>query len=389
MHYHTRGNRGFGGLRRPSVAALAAVAALVALVTGCSGQTPSTSPPSSPPPGALVSPSAGTGTQGSGTVSPNQEAAGAGDESGVTGGDLFGGNTGMAVESAALGRRLAIVRTYYTLGESYPRPEDRLWLSQGATEMVSLDTLPGMATYADIAAGREDATISAFLQEIERAAVHYDLPAIYFCFEHEADTAAHHRGLGSPAQFVQAWDHIHALAVAGHLDWNDGGRIRWVLILTHEAFIPLGLRPRWAMSDQAPNAWFPGRGEVDVIAADGYESYGCEYKQPSDDGSDGREANLLQQLFEPVVAFAHANGGLPVFITEWGSTSFPTSALQVSFIHQMQAFVDANREVVGAMYWDNTGIGPHCNYIINSNRPAVSAMAAFGQSPVMQGHLTS
>jgi hypothetical protein len=388
MHYHTRGNRRFGGLRRPSVAALAAVAGLVLLATGCSSSpSPGVSSPSASPSGALVSPS--VGSQGSGTISPSQETAGTGNVSGVTGGDLFGGNTSMAVEAARLGRRLAIVRTYYTLGESFPRPQDRVWMSQGATEMVSLDTEPGMATYADIAAGHEDAIFSAFLAEMERAAVRYNLPAIYFCFEHEVNTAAHHRGLGSAAQFVQAWDHIHALAVAAHLDWNDGGRIHWVLILTHEAFIPLSIRPRWAMSDLAPNDWFPGRGEVDVIAADGYESYGCEAKQASDDGSDGREANLLQQLFEPVVAFAHANGGLPVFITEWGSTSFPTSALQVSFIHQMESFVQANREVVGAMYWDNTGIGPHCSYIINSNEPAVSAMSALGQSPVMQGRVAS
>jgi hypothetical protein len=366
--------RATGRLGRPGVAALAAGAGLVALVTACS------SAPPSPP---LVKPA--IGVQGPGTVAPSQETAGTGSESGVTGGDLFGGNTNMAIEAAKLGRRLAIVRTYYTLGESFPKAEDRLWMSMGSTEMVSLDTEPGMATYADIAAGREDATILAFLKSMERCAVQYHLPAIYFSFEHEVDTPSHHRGLGTPAQFVQAWDHIHRLAVSAHLDWNDGGRIHWVLILTHEAFIPLSMRPRYALADLAPNAYFPGKGEVDIIAADGYESYGCANKAASN-GSGDREARLLQALFEPVVAFAHANGGLPVFITEWGSTAYPSSGLQVSFIHQMQAFVATNREVAGVMYWDNHGSGAHCDYTINGNQAAVSAIAAFGHSTLMQGH---
>ena len=59
---------------------------------------------------------------------------------------------------------------------------------------------------------------------MERSAVKYHLPAIYVTFEHEADVLTHHRALGTPAQFIQAWDHIHQLAAAAHLNWNDGGR---------------------------------------------------------------------------------------------------------------------------------------------------------------------
>src|SRR5580700_1898807 len=151
MDHHTRGFWRTGALGRQGIAALAALAALVALATGCSSSPSSkAASPGSSPSGALVSPS--IGTQGPGTISPNQEASGAGNVSGVSGGDLFGGNTAMADEAARLGRTLAIVRTYYTLGESFPRAEDRHWMSQGSTEMVSLDTDPGMATYADIAA---------------------------------------------------------------------------------------------------------------------------------------------------------------------------------------------------------------------------------------------
>jgi hypothetical protein len=361
------------------VAALAAVAGLVLLVTGCG--SPSVRPTPSP---SQVSPT--PGVQGPGTVAPDEETSGTSVVSGVTGGVMFGGNTSMAVESANLGRKLAIVRTYYTLNQSFPKAEDRHWMSEGSTEMVSLDTKPGSASYADIAAGDEDAAFSAFLKNLEKAAVQYNLPAIYFCFEHAVNTPGHHQGLGTPAQFVRAWDHLHQLAASEHLNWNDGGRIHWVLILTHEAFVPLSMRPKYALNQGSASDYYPGKGEVDVIGVDGYQSYGCPNKLASDNGSNGREEHLLQSLFDPAVAFAWANGGLPVFITEWGSTAYPSTGSQVSFIHQMQSFVDVNHEVAAAMYWDNSGGTARCNYTVNGDQAAVSAIVSLGHSSLLQGH---
>jgi hypothetical protein len=368
-----------GGLRRTAAAA----AGLAFLIAGCSG-TPSARSPGAGGPSPGVVPTGGTGVANYGLVQPAAESAGTGNRSGVMGGALFGGTTTLAAEQGHIGRKLAFVRVYYRLGESFPRAVDRRLMAQGSTLLVSLDTVPGGATYASIAAGQHDAEISAFLKAVNQAAIRYHLGAIYFCFEHEANGRKHHVGLGSPGQFIEAWDHVHQLAASARLDWNQGGRIHWVFIMTHEGFVPLNGRPRWAARRLAsPTAYFPGKNEVDIIGADGYDSYGCKANTQGAGLSTHWSHTTPASVFDPVLAFAHANGDLPVFIAEWGSTPFPASR-QSTFIKQMQKFVAGNREIAAVSYWNTHG--PHCTYNIDNYSGSVAAMAAMGRSPALQGH---
>ena len=62
----------------------------------------------------------------------------------------------------------------------------------------------GPAAGAEGAAGQEDASIRSFLESVNQSAIRYHLPAIYVTFEHEANVPAHHQGLGTPAQVIQA-----------------------------------------------------------------------------------------------------------------------------------------------------------------------------------------
>jgi hypothetical protein len=355
------------GRRRWPMAA-AAVAALTTLaVAGCGA---SSSPLSGPAPlQAIPRASVIAG-----------ETRGTGSRSGVTGGALFGGNGSLVPVEPLLGRRLAIVREYYGVGESFPNPTDSHIMASGSTLMVSLDTNPGGPTYASIAAGYEDGTILAFLEAMNRAAIRYHLAAIYFCFEHEADVQAHHYGLGSPAQFVQAWDHLHQLAQSAHLNWTDGGRIHWVWILSHEAFVPIAQRTAGARQEGIASEYWPGSNEVDVVGADGYEGHGCPRQPPG-------EVRTAGTLFGPVISFAHQHGGLPVFITEWGATAYPTPQWQALFIRQMQAFVTVNPEIAAALYWNSSGHHPHCDFSINANPVSIAAMSTMGSSRGLQGRV--
>lgn len=362
------------------LAGLATVTVLATLATagcGSAGPGPRHSQGTARAAGTGEGGSSGGQAAGSPLISGSKGSAvlnGAGGRSGITGGALFGGNISLASEVGRLGQRLAIVRVYYRLGESFPRRIDQQLMATGSTLLVSLDTVPGGPTYASIAAGREDATISAFLRAVNQAAVRYHLAAIYFSFEHEPNVAPHHYGLGTPAQFTQAWDHVHQLAQAARLDWNQGGRMHWVLILTHGAF-----SPSRAPAESAAAYW-PGSSEVDVVASDGYDNYGCVGQSP------GRTP---ESLFGPTVSFARANGGLPVFIAEWGSTAFPSVQRQTSFIQQMQAYVASTPAIQATMYWNNRGIGPHCDFSVNPYPTSIAALAAAARSPAMQGHLAS
>jgi len=355
------------------------MAGLVMLLAGCGGSASSASAGAGTGGGAHEG--AGTGSRSSTNgqlLNPASETAGTGDISSVTAGALFGGNAALVPEEGALGRRLAIIRVYYRIGETFPQPMNRKYMAAGATLLVSLDATVGRhgASYASIAAGHEDGFISSFLKAVNQAAVQYHLGAIYINFEHEANDPRR-LPLGSPAQFALAWDHVHQLAVDQHLDWDQGGRLHWVLILVHNAYNPGSSHitaASWA------GQFWPGSGQVDAVAADGYNSYSCHLRLRNAPLSNPSPA----ELFGPVVSFAATHGGLPVFITEWGVDT-TSRAGQARFIQQMQAFIAANREIVGAMYWDSEG--NHCSYTVDGNPAAVAALAAMGRSTPLQGRV--
>ena len=74
--------------------------------------------------------------------------------SGVTGGALFGGTVPLLAEQGHLGRKLAIVRVYFSLGAKFTRYDYQQELDQGSTLLASLDTAPGSGpSYRSIATG--------------------------------------------------------------------------------------------------------------------------------------------------------------------------------------------------------------------------------------------
>ena len=280
------------------------------------------------------------------------------------GGILWGGNDGIAGLATQLGRPLAIVRTYYKLnGNAFPTFNDNKHMAAGSTLLVSLDT--NGITYAAITAGTYDTQISAFMSAMNADAIKYNLSAIFFTFEHEPDNKLV-ANLGTPAQFIAAWDHVHQLAASANLDWNQhlGGRLMWTLILVHNSY---------AMGTNAKGYW-PGPGEVDIVAADGYNAYPCKA---------GQTNQTPAQIFGATLTFAANNGGLPVFLAEWASdASSPTN--QATYIGEMQSYLtNHHRKIKAAMYWDD--VGALCSFKIDSNPGSIAAMKTLGASADMQG----
>jgi hypothetical protein len=280
---------------------------------------------------------------------------------GSSSGVLFGGNGSLTADQSKLGRKLAIVRIYDTIGNSFPDRQDSQLMAEGTTLLVSLDS--NGASFASIAAGAEDSAIRSFFEAVNHAAVQYRLSRIFVTFEHEPDSPQHRR-LGPPAEFVRAWDHVHQLAQSAHLNWNDGGRLHWVLIMIRSSY---------------PHSWasrfWPGKGEVDIVGVDGYNSAGCS-------SSPQREPETPASLFDSALSYASAHGGLPVFIAEWGSVQYP-AGIQPKFIREVQAYIAAHRVIAAAMYWDY--YGPTCDYRVDNQPAALKALAAMGHSSVMGG----
>jgi hypothetical protein len=347
----------------------AAVAGVLALATACGVPLPHVAIDARPAAAReSIQPAAGEGSLGSLRLKVRlhkpRGSAGGGGSNGFAGSVLFGGNEGLSQQTSALGRRLAIVRVYYHIGETFPTFTDGQHMADGSTLLVSLDS--DGPSYSSIAAGRSDTTIRAFLRAVNRAAFQYHLNSVYVSFEHEPGSPQH-IGLGSPAEFVRAWDHVHQLAAAAHVDWNDGGRLHWVLILMHSTYA----------AGQADSYW-PGAGEVDIVAADGYNSFGCGHEWQ-------KQVPTPAELFNPLLAFARARGDLPAFIAEWGSDN-ATPGAQPQFIREMQAYVSANNAIAATMYWDDGGSS--CNYRVDGRPASLAALATMGHLPLMQGSVS-
>jgi hypothetical protein len=280
------------------------------------------------------------------------------------GGVLFGGTDGLSGLATKLGRPMAIVRTYYRLGgNAFPTYNDNKHMAAGTTLLVSLDA--NGQSYASIAAGHYDTQFTAFMTAMNADAIKYSLSAIFFTFQHEPDNPGVAK-LGTPAQFIQAWDHVHQLAAAADLDWNQhlGGRLLWTLILVHNSY---------AMGTNAKGYW-PGPGEVDIVGADGYNAYPCKA---------GQTNQTPTQIFGATLTFAANNGGLPVFLAEWASNAaLPTK--QAAYIAEMQSYLTAHhKKIKAAMYWDS--VGALCSFKIDSNPASIAAMKTLGASVDMQG----
>jgi len=278
------------------------------------------------------------------------------------GGILFGGTDGLAKQTAALGRNLAIIRVYYKIGDTFPSFVDSQHMAQGSTVLVSLDS--SGQDYTSIAAGQYDTQISAFLAAVNTAAVQNSLSAIFISFEHEPD-GPQHASLGTAAQFVAAWQHVHQLAADASLNWNQnaGGRLLWTLILTAHSY---------AIGTNAGGYW-PGTGQADLVAADGYNRFGC--------GTNPQKTPTT--LFTPLLKFATANGALPSIIAEYGSNAADPTA-QAAFIAAMQTYlVNHHKKIKAADYWDDTTTT--CDFRVDANPGSLAALNTLGASPVMQG----
>ena len=86
---------------------------------------------------------------------------------GITGGALFGGTSPLLAEQGNLGRKLAIVRLYYMIGQNFKTPKVDRIMSAGGTVLASLDIPHGRGiTYASVAAGHQDKQIRAWLSGV-------------------------------------------------------------------------------------------------------------------------------------------------------------------------------------------------------------------------------
>lgn len=282
---------------------------------------------------------------------------------------LFGGDRELVLQEGKLGRILAVVRSYYDMPGPFPWYNDPQLMAGGRTLVASFDS----THWVELASGKVDKNITNMLTRVNEAAIKYHFKAIYVDFEHEADIKSS-QGVGTPAQFVAAWRHIYHLAASQKLNWQQGGHLRWVLILDQEAF------PKKA------GKFWPGRDTVDILGDDAYQFGKCYKFPPSDHYLASGKGVTPAYIYNPVLQWATANApGVPIFLPEWGSVAFKDPLVRPAFIRAMTSFITSHPEIHAELYWDAHFKTSACDMRVDSDPASLAALIAMGKNPNFQG----
>jgi hypothetical protein len=226
---------------------------------------------------------------------------------------------------SAVGRRLDYDLRFGTIADGYPGPGLLDDAANARTPILSLDC--SGFTNADIAAGLHDATIDTMAHAI---AGYGHTVIIRYLWEMNSSISSNSRTLCAgpddtndtfnAPDFIAAWDHLRARFLA------DGAtNTKWY----------------WCPNDSAATLtpYYPGNSQVDYVGVDIYD------RPPESFSQFATHTTLTYDAIENV------GPGEPFVFGETGATS----ADQITFFTSLGSFYAKLPEVVGWVYYDDTG----------------------------------
>ncbi len=255
-------------------------------------------------------------------------------------------------------RKIAIERVYRTWNESFPTADDLWSRNQGHTLYVSWGLGRHNAfgiTWADVAAGRQDARIDAWAAGIRR----FGAP-MYFSFHHEPELSQ--ANSGTPTDYIAAYRYVHDRFVA------DGvTNVTYGLTLV-------------ALTAAKGNAgmWYPGGAYVDVVAADGANWFGCT-------GISTATWRSFRTIFEPFYQWA-LSVNKPMVVAEYASSEDPANPGRKAAWFGSAAKVLRTWPQVRAVSYLQVAGGHGCPpRFVDSSRRSLRAFRAMGADPHLSG----
>jgi beta-mannanase len=248
---------------------------------------------------------------------------------------------------AKIGRRLAIDHTYVPWG--HPLGWRPAWdVAQGRIPLI---TIGASASTRDVASGRHD----VYLRSLTEAVRALGQP-VFLRYAHKMDASTNRSWVGSPADFVAAWRHLH--------DVFAGLPVSWVWAPSASAFDAGG-----AVADQ----YYPGDQYVDWISADGYNSFGCN-------GSTTWRG--LADLFGAFYAWGSGRQK-PLMIAETGSTEDPADPARKArwFEEAARTLATSMPNVQALVYFDSD---KGCDWRVESSAQSLDGFRRLAQDPHFQ-----
>ena len=258
--------------------------------------------------------------------------------------------------TSLVGRPSAVERVYYNWGDAFPTADDEWSRDQGRTLFFSWsanDGITGICTpWADIAAGLHDAEIDSKAAGLAAFGAPF-----FFSFHHEPTNAPPHGGsCGNGADYIAATRHVIDRFHADGVTDMSYAFTSTALSFTHDR----------------GDEFYAGDSYVDIIAADGYNWYGCPFH--------GGPWRSFQQILQDFYDYG-VSKNKPMIVAEYGSGEDPAVPNR-----KAQWFSDAADTMkqwplmVGALYY-NVGNGGTCDRYVDSSAASLQSFRTLGADP--------
>jgi plastocyanin len=257
---------------------------------------------------------------------------------------------------ALVGRTMSVERVYNLWDDPFPIDDDLWSRDLGRTLYLSWNASPrdmtGCTPWAEIAAGLHDAEIDARAEMIKSF-----VAPLFFSFHHEPTTKPEFGGTcGTGEEFKAAFQRIR-----DRFDAAGVTNATYALTMTALSF-----------QNNRGDEFYPGDDVVDLIAADGYNWFGCEFHQ-----GPWRE---MDEIFRDFYDFGISKGK-PMFIAEYGSGEDDVDPdKKAKWFRNGADLLKQWPEIKGVTYF-NVGTGGACDRYVDSSPASLSAFQAMGADP--------
>ncbi len=224
-----------------------------------------------------------------------------------------------------IGRRLDIVHIYLTQNAQFPTSSDLAFVNQGSTLLVSW-ALNGSRA---IAAGRYDGLIKQRAQAIKKIG-----KPVFLEWRWEMDRPNLQAEVGSPAEYIAAWDHIRDVFAEQGVT-----NVAWVWCPTAKGF-----------ADGTAGSYYPGDSEVDWICADVYPPAGS--------------LSSFADVAHPFLDWA-SHHAKPIIIGEYGVRLVYSPQERAQWLRAAARTVAADRQIKALVYFDGPGQQAQSSTVLN------------------------
>lgn len=265
-----------------------------------------------------------------------------------------------------VGRTFNLVYRFHDVEDTIPSALEKQSVAAGKILHLTIDSRDYSSTdtaavsWTDVAAGNYDSSLTTEAKGI--ASLHVP---VFVTFDHEANLSRRQQ-LGSPADFVAAWRHVHNLfgqAGASNAVWT------WVMAGAADNL------------DRAAALW-PGNSYVDWIGWDVYNGSGCSSNRidPSKFRTFAESMGVFFSWLQHTGPTVGIDIRKPLMISEAASIVYPTAPnLTASWYAAIPSVLKAHPQVKAITLWDNQGSTSGCNYTFDSVPSVLSAVTAAGQ----------